>query len=112
MWLLLTVTQQSLLEKCVSYKDKLAKGLSADAGSRTMWLDGAQAATRNASWPTAFTDSLVIGFPHSDSCLYRGALDLEPLSRSRRLDAGRLGNGRSGQAEQDGAKASDGTAHR
>ncbi len=32
MWLLLTVTQQSLLEKCVSYKDKIAKGLSADAG--------------------------------------------------------------------------------
>ncbi|MEK6261551.1 MAG: tryptophan--tRNA ligase, partial [Planctomycetota bacterium] len=31
-WLLLTVTQQSLLEKCVSYKDKVAKGLSADAG--------------------------------------------------------------------------------
>ena len=32
MWLLLTVTPQSLLEKCVSYKDKVAKGLSPDAG--------------------------------------------------------------------------------
>ena len=32
MWLLLTVTQHSLLEKCHSYKDKVAKGLSADAG--------------------------------------------------------------------------------
>jgi tryptophanyl-tRNA synthetase len=32
MWLLLTVTQFSLLEKCTSYKDKVAKGLPADAG--------------------------------------------------------------------------------
>lgn len=32
MWLLMTVTQMSLLEKCVAYKDKLAKGLAADAG--------------------------------------------------------------------------------
>ena len=32
MWLLLTVTQHSLLEKCHSYKDKVAKGLSPDAG--------------------------------------------------------------------------------
>jgi tryptophanyl-tRNA synthetase len=32
MWLLMTVTQQSLLEKCHAYKDKLAKGLAADAG--------------------------------------------------------------------------------
>ena len=32
MWLLLTVTQHSLLEKCHSYKDKVAKGISADAG--------------------------------------------------------------------------------
>ncbi len=31
-WLLMTVTQMSLLEKCVSYKDKIAKGLAADAG--------------------------------------------------------------------------------
>ena len=31
-WLLMTVTQMSLLEKCVSYKDKKAKGLPADAG--------------------------------------------------------------------------------
>jgi tryptophanyl-tRNA synthetase len=31
-WLLLTVTQMSLLEKCVSYKDKKAKGIVADAG--------------------------------------------------------------------------------
>lgn len=31
-WLLLTLTQMSLLEKCVSYKDKKAKGLAADAG--------------------------------------------------------------------------------
>ncbi len=32
MWLLLTLTPMSLLEKCHAYKDKLAKGLSADAG--------------------------------------------------------------------------------
>ena len=32
MWLLLTVTQHSLLEKCHSYKDKVAKGFSPDAG--------------------------------------------------------------------------------
>jgi tryptophanyl-tRNA synthetase len=32
MWLLLTVTQFSLLEKCTSYKDKVTKGLPADAG--------------------------------------------------------------------------------
>ena len=32
MWLLMTVTQHSLLEKCHSYKDKVAKGISADAG--------------------------------------------------------------------------------
>ena len=31
-WLLMTVTQMSLLEKCHAYKDKIAKGLSADAG--------------------------------------------------------------------------------
>lgn len=31
-WILLTVTQHSLLEKCHAYKDKLAKGLPADAG--------------------------------------------------------------------------------
>lgn len=31
-WLLMTVTQMSLLEKCVSYKDKAAKGIPADAG--------------------------------------------------------------------------------
>ncbi|GAG43410.1 unnamed protein product, partial [marine sediment metagenome] len=31
-WLLLTVTQMSLLEKCHAYKDKKAKGLAADAG--------------------------------------------------------------------------------
>lgn len=31
-WLLMTVTQISLLEKCVSYKDKKAKGIPADAG--------------------------------------------------------------------------------
>lgn len=31
-WLLLTVTQMSLLDKCVSYKDKKAKGIAADAG--------------------------------------------------------------------------------
>lgn len=32
MWLLLTVTQFSLLEKGTSYKDKIAKGIPADAG--------------------------------------------------------------------------------
>lgn len=32
MWLLMTVTQMSLLEKCHAYKDKLAKGIAADAG--------------------------------------------------------------------------------
>ncbi|MBS0201866.1 MAG: tryptophan--tRNA ligase [Planctomycetes bacterium] len=32
MWLLMTVTQFSLLEKCHSYKDKIAKGIAADAG--------------------------------------------------------------------------------
>ena len=31
-WLLLTVTQMHLLEKCVSYKDKKERGLAADAG--------------------------------------------------------------------------------
>ena len=31
-WLLMTVTQFSLLEKCTSYKDKVAKGIAADAG--------------------------------------------------------------------------------
>jgi tryptophanyl-tRNA synthetase len=31
-WLLMTVTQMSLLEKCHAYKDKIAKGLAADAG--------------------------------------------------------------------------------
>lgn len=31
-WLLMTVTQFSLLEKCHSYKDKVAKGIAADAG--------------------------------------------------------------------------------
>lgn len=31
-WLLMTVTQFSLLEKCVSYKDKVSKGIAADAG--------------------------------------------------------------------------------
>jgi tryptophanyl-tRNA synthetase len=31
-WLLMTVTQLSLLEKCHAYKDKKAKGLPADAG--------------------------------------------------------------------------------
>src|SRR6478736_6239089 len=29
-WILMTITQMSLLEKCVSYKDKLAKGIPAD----------------------------------------------------------------------------------
>src|SRR4029077_1257920 len=32
MWLLTTVTPMSLLEKCHAYKDKIAKGLPADAG--------------------------------------------------------------------------------
>jgi tryptophanyl-tRNA synthetase len=32
MWLLMTVTQMHLLEKCHAYKDKKAKGLPADAG--------------------------------------------------------------------------------
>lgn len=32
MWLLMSVTQISLLEKCTSYKDKASKGLTADAG--------------------------------------------------------------------------------
>lgn len=32
MWILLTVTQFSLLEKCTSYKDKVTKGIPADAG--------------------------------------------------------------------------------
>lgn len=31
-WILLTATPMSLLEKCHAYKDKMAKGLSADAG--------------------------------------------------------------------------------
>ncbi len=31
-WLLLTITQMHLLEKCVSYKDKKERGLAADAG--------------------------------------------------------------------------------
>lgn len=31
-WLLLTVTQMHLLEKCVSYKDKKERGIAADAG--------------------------------------------------------------------------------
>jgi tryptophanyl-tRNA synthetase len=31
-WILMTVTQMSLLEKCVSYKDKKARGIAADAG--------------------------------------------------------------------------------
>jgi tryptophanyl-tRNA synthetase len=31
-WLLMTVTQMSLLEKCHAYKDKLARGIAADAG--------------------------------------------------------------------------------
>lgn len=31
-WLLMTVTQHGLLEKCHAYKDKVAKGLAADAG--------------------------------------------------------------------------------
>lgn len=32
MWLLTTLTPMSLLEKCHAYKDKVAKGISADAG--------------------------------------------------------------------------------
>src|SRR5271156_5665802 len=32
MWLLMTVTQMHLLEKCHAYKDKKAKGLPSDAG--------------------------------------------------------------------------------
>jgi tryptophanyl-tRNA synthetase len=32
MWLLMTITQMSLLEKCHAFKDKKAKGLAADAG--------------------------------------------------------------------------------
>ena len=32
MWLLMSITQFSLLEKCTSYKDKAAKGIAADAG--------------------------------------------------------------------------------
>ena len=32
MWMLMTVTQMSLLEKCTSYKDKVGKGIPADAG--------------------------------------------------------------------------------
>jgi tryptophanyl-tRNA synthetase len=32
MWLLMTVTQHGLLEKCHAYKDKVAKGIAADAG--------------------------------------------------------------------------------
>ena len=31
-WLLMTITQMHLLEKCHAYKDKKAKGISADAG--------------------------------------------------------------------------------
>jgi tryptophanyl-tRNA synthetase len=31
-WLLLTITQMHLLEKCVSYKDKKERGIAADAG--------------------------------------------------------------------------------
>lgn len=31
-WLLMTITQMHLLEKCHAYKDKKAKGLAADAG--------------------------------------------------------------------------------
>lgn len=31
-WILMTVTQMSLLEKCHAYKDKKAKGIAADAG--------------------------------------------------------------------------------
>ena len=31
-WLLMTITQMSLLEKCHAFKDKKAKGMSADAG--------------------------------------------------------------------------------
>lgn len=31
-WILMTITQMSLLEKCHAYKDKKAKGITADAG--------------------------------------------------------------------------------
>src|SRR6185295_4413763 len=31
-WLLMTITPMGLLERCVSYKDKIGKGLAADAG--------------------------------------------------------------------------------
>ena len=31
-WLLMSITPMGLLERCVSYKDKLAKGIAADAG--------------------------------------------------------------------------------
>jgi tryptophanyl-tRNA synthetase len=31
-WLLMSITPMGLLERCVSYKDKVAKGLAADAG--------------------------------------------------------------------------------
>jgi tryptophanyl-tRNA synthetase len=31
-WILMTITQMSLLEKCHAYKDKKAKGIAADAG--------------------------------------------------------------------------------
>jgi tryptophanyl-tRNA synthetase len=31
-WLLMSITPMGLLERCVSYKDKVSKGLSADAG--------------------------------------------------------------------------------
>ncbi len=31
-WLLMSITPMGLLERCVSYKDKIAKGLAADAG--------------------------------------------------------------------------------
>lgn len=31
-WLLMTITQMHLLEKCVAFKDKKAKGIAADAG--------------------------------------------------------------------------------
>lgn len=32
MWLLMSITQFSLLEKCTSFKDKVTKGIAADAG--------------------------------------------------------------------------------
>ena len=31
-WILMTITQMSLLEKCHAYKDKKEKGIAADAG--------------------------------------------------------------------------------